>query len=69
MKKYHIFSLVTNTIYIFSRQQTEAVSTIHGLMSPRKDLECAVLVWYYTMGVSTLNIETDVKFDVTLELT
>ena len=28
VKKYRIFSLVTNTIYIFSLQQTEAVWTI-----------------------------------------
>ena len=28
VKKYRIFSLVTNTIYIFSLQQTEAVSII-----------------------------------------
>ena len=28
LKKYRIFSLVTNTIFIFSLQQTEAVSTI-----------------------------------------
>ena len=28
VKKYRIFSLVTNTIYIFSLYQTEAVSTI-----------------------------------------
>ena len=40
MKKYRIFSLVTNTIYIFSLQQTEAVSTTEGLISSQKDLEC-----------------------------
>ena len=28
VKKYRIFSLVTNTIFIFSLQQKEAVSTI-----------------------------------------
>ena len=43
VKKYRIFSLVTDTIFIFSLQQTEAVSTILGLISTRKDLECAVL--------------------------
>ena len=42
--KYHIFSLVTDTIFIFSLQQTKAVSTILGLISTRKDLECTVLV-------------------------
>ena len=44
VKRYRIFSLVTNTIYIFSMQQTEAVSTILGLISFRTDLECSVLV-------------------------
>ena len=44
MKKYRIFSLVTNTIYIFSLQQKEAVSTIEGLISSRKDLECTEFV-------------------------
>ena len=39
VKKYRIFLLVTNTIYIFSLQQTEAVLTIKGLISSRKDLE------------------------------
>ena len=38
VKKYRIFSLVTNT------QQTEAVSTILGLISSRKKLECTVPV-------------------------
>ena len=44
VKKYRIFSLVTNTIYIFSLKQTEAVSTILGLISSKKDLECTVSV-------------------------
>ena len=44
VKKYRIFSLVTDTIFIFSLQQTEAVSTILGLISSRKDLECTILV-------------------------
>ena len=44
VKKYRIFSLVTDTIFIFSLQQTEAVSTILGSVSTRKDLECAILV-------------------------
>ena len=44
VKRYRIFSLVTNTIYIFSLQQTEAVSTILGLISFRKDFKCSVLV-------------------------
>ena len=43
VKRYRIFSLVTNTIYIFM-QQTEAVSTILGLISFRTDLECSILV-------------------------
>ena len=38
VKKCRIFSLVTNTIFIFSLQQTEAVSTFLGLISSRKDL-------------------------------
>ena len=44
VKKYGIFSLVTNTIYIFSLWQTETVSTIKGLGFSRKDLECLVFV-------------------------
>ena len=44
VKKYRIFSLVTNTIYIFSLQQTEAVSSTEGLISSRKDLECTNFV-------------------------
>ena len=44
VKKYRISSLVTNTIYGFSLEQTEAVSTILRLNSFRKDLECNVLV-------------------------
>ena len=44
VKKCQIFSLVTNTIYIFTLYQTEAVSTIKGLISSRKDPECTVLV-------------------------
>ena len=44
VKKYRIFSLVTNTIFIFSLQQTEAVWTILGLISFRNNLECTVLV-------------------------
>ena len=43
VEKYCIFSLETNTIYIFSLQ-TEAVSTIKGLISSRKDFECTLLV-------------------------
>ena len=62
VKKYHIFSLVTNTIYIFSLQQTEVVSTIKGLISSQKGLERAVLVWHYATDASTSKIETDVTF-------
>ena len=56
------FSLVTNTIYIFSLQQTEVVSTIKVLISSRKVLERAVLVWHYATDASTSKIETDVTF-------
>ena len=44
VKKYRIFSLVTNTIYIFSLQQIDAISTIYGLFSSRKGLEYTVRV-------------------------
>ena len=44
VKKYHILSPVTNTIYIFSPEQTEAISMIWGLIYSRKDLECTLLV-------------------------
>ena len=44
VKKYRIFSLMTNKIYIFSLWQTGAVSTILVLISFRKALECTVFV-------------------------
>ena len=43
VKKYRIFSLVTNIIYMFSLQQTEAVLTILGSISfPKKfGMQCS----------------------------
>ena len=60
VKKYRIFSLVKNTIYIFSLQQTEAISTIQGFISSRKERECTVHVWHYATGVLASNKATDV---------
>ena len=62
VKRYRIFSLVTNTLYIFALQQTEAVSTILGLISFRNDLKCNVLVWHYAAVVRTSNKLTDFIF-------
>ena len=40
-------------IYIFSLQQAEAISTILGLISSRKDLECTVRVRHYAVDART----------------
>ena len=67
--KYRILSLVTNTIYIFSLYQTEAVSTTYGVIYSKKDLECTVLVCNYATGVRTQIKQMTSYFDVTFELT
>ena len=43
VKKYQFFSIVTDTIYIFSLQQTEAVSTVLDFISFRKISKAAFL--------------------------
>ena len=54
VKKYRIFHFFTAA--------NEAVSTILGIISFRKGLECSVLVLHYTTDVRTSNIVTDVTF-------
>ena len=45
VKKYRIFSLVTNTIFIFFHCSKQRLfRQFLGLISSRKDLECTVLV-------------------------
>ena len=55
VEKYCIFSLVTDTIYIFSKYQIVAVLTTLSLISYLKDLEWSVHDWHYAADLLTSN--------------
>ena len=56
--------MVTDTIYVLSPQQTEAVLAILGLISFRKDMTCIVLVKHYATDVHASNQAIDITFNM-----
>ena len=66
VKRYRIFSLATNMIYIFF---TEVISSIKGLISSRKNLECTVMsdITLRMYARQAKQLKTS-HFDVTFEL-